>query len=410
MKRLLATLCTFALCATIFVPISAEATDPGIVNAILDINNSLMNESFNNQSTLTNISSNKQIEISLNTEAATANIRGDIVADLSGVVDRVICDDGIIGYVGTYEGTLLDGTSIIADVVYDSNDIFAAITLGPLTTDSFDLTLYGAFTDSLKEISTKYSSDIMTYRESALTPINSEDDLTPAPFVQGETVYQGSDLANADDNSTYMVGQTSFYFAEELRNQGVMSVYAKVNTKCSRVEDYLIDVEGFRDSLVVYPDTFNISICGNNADLHAIENTYLPKDGSTSATITIPIYGGPVVGLQFISFKTKMSSTDVTTSRYSSSSPYPNNKVSWDIYKKYGWTPTDTDGSPSTDTGMVASADYTYGGNISTSRTTSMTAKTSIRYEYQYTFGGSPMVLHLTTDEMSVTASLKIVP
>lgn len=104
-----------------------------------------------------------------------------------------------------------------------------------------------------------------------------------------------------------------------------------------------------------------------------------------------------------------MSSTDVTLGKYTSSSQH-NNKISWEIYKRFGWNPSDTDGNQSSEAGMPVSVEYNYAGNVSSSFDIYMNTKATIRYEYVYFVAGSGLTLHTTTGEMSVTTPLTIVP
>ena len=163
-------------------------------------------------------------------------------------------------------------------------------------------------------------------------------------------------------------------------------------------------------TIAAYPDTFNISICGNNNNLHAVTNSYIPQNNSKSATINIPVYGGSVVGLQFVPFKVTMSSTTVTTSRYSSSSQHPNNKLSWKIYQKHGWNPSTFDGGYSSKAGMTVASTYTYEGNVKANVKRSMTATGSIRYEYWIMIMGNLSSYHLQTGRMSKTTNVTIRP
>ena len=139
MKRTIALFCALALCTTITVPSSVIAADTGTVNASLNANNSLMEQAFSGFS-LDSSTNSRQIEISLNPESATVEISGDINATLAGSVDEVLCDDGSVGDVGVYDGHLSDGIPIIADIVYNEENVFAALTLGTLGDESFDLT------------------------------------------------------------------------------------------------------------------------------------------------------------------------------------------------------------------------------------------------------------------------------
>lgn len=409
MKRTFALLCTITLCATLMTPAFAAANTSNTVDAVLNVNTDLMKQAFN-KPTPYNSAGSQQIGIVLNTEAATAEITGDIDTTLAGSVNEIICNDGNVGYIGVYDGWLPDGTPVIADVIYNADDVFATVTLGTLGADNFSVTFYGELTDSLKAISNKYTQETEEYHQ-FISDGDDKGELTPVPYVQGKTDYQGSDDAYIGKSSKYHIGNMSFYLAEELKNQGTMEVITKVNTDCDGVNDYLVDEMGFNDTtLIVYPDTFDITIHGNHDDLHNITDSYLPKEGSTSATVTIPIYGGKYVGLQLLSFTFKMSSTDVSFSRHTSDSSYPNNEINWEIYRKNGWNPWDTDGDESTETGIIVNAAYTYGGNLSSSRYTSMTSTASIRYEYQYNLSGTGVPLHVWTDEMSVSSNINILP
>lgn len=409
MKRIFALLCAVALCATFMAPAFAVVNTSDTVDAVLNVNTSLMEQAFNKPATRNNADS-QQIEIVLNTEAATAEITGDIDVALTGSVEEIICDDGTVGYIGVYDGWLPDDTPVIADVLYNSDDVFATLTLGTLGADNFSLTFYGELTDSLKAISNKYTQEMAEYHATT-SDTDDEGELTPTPYIDGKTTYQGSDDIYEGKSSNYHVGKMSFYFPNELRNQGNAFVITKVNTDCDGVSDYLVDELGFDDkTLLVYPDTFNITIHGNNDDLYCLTESYLPKEKTTSSTVQIPIYLGSVVGFQTHDFTVTMSSTDVSFSRHTPDSIYPSNEINWEIYKRYGWNPWDTDGDESTWTGMVVNATYTYGGNLSSSRYTSLTSTSNIRYEYQYSVSGTSVPLHITTDDMSVSANINILP
>ena len=147
----------------------------------------------------------------------------------------------------------------------------------------------------------------------------------------------------------------------------------------------------------------------NDEIMHAVTNSYLPQNNSTSATIDIPVYA-PIIGLQFISYNIIMSSTTVTPSRYSNSSPHPNNILTWNIYRQNGWNPWDYDGSHSTSTGMTVQATYTYEGNVLGVITRSLTSTGSIRYEYLHEINGSYQTLHMSTSTMNLLTTLLMYP
>lgn len=418
MKKIISLIIVFAVCfQLVAVTLAAESkVDPEATEAILTINENLMAQSFrqdkkNGVRGSVGESDYSQIEVSLNTDAKSVAISGPFDVILTGCVEDISYNN-IEGYIGVYEGSLDDGTHIIVDAVYTAEEVFVAITLGFLGTEDFAVMFYGDLTNRLKLISNMHAAEVCANQETS--DDNLVADVAPetvaVPYVQAETIFQGTSSVYSDVSARYLFGVTSVYHADELRNQGVMPIYAKVNTQCDVVEEYLINEEDFSGTLTVYPDTFNISICGNDNNLHAINNTYTPESNSTSATISIPVYGGSVIGLQFISHDILMTSTNVTVSKYTTTSQHPNNKVSWEIYKRFGWGSSETDGYPSSEAGMVVSADYTYSGNVSSSFDVYMNTKSSIRYEYTQYILGNSITLHLSTNEMSATTLLSIVP
>lgn len=394
-----------------------------LIKATLNRNDGLMREAFEEApETLQRVADNS-VSFEIDIEQKTLKLDGAYDVMLSGDIEQVLVDD-ITGYVGVFEGKLSDGTAVITDATFTDSELFAVITVGSLGVNDPAILFYGQLTDTLGSIADKHSEEVIIQRNlekrqgNGVAEYSIEDEANEAdtdrtsidtgimPLVDAATKFQGYDTA---PNAGYSFGVLSLFHADELRNQGVMTTYTKVNTKCTQVENYLKNVQGFTaGSLVVYADTFDISICGNNDKLHAVPNAYLPQNNTTTATLTIPVYAGEVLGVQTIDFQITMSSTSVTTSKYSPNSN-PNSKVSWNIYQRYGWNPNTFDGGYATENGMVGEASYTYEGNVSDSFTTTMTATGRIRYEYQYTYAGSTMTLHLTTDEMSVNSSLVIV-
>ena len=169
-RVLFSALAFFAILTVVLL--SVAVPDTGTVHAVLNVNSSLMEQTFNKPSSDNHTGHNEQISVSLNTEAATIEISGDIEAALEGTVDKVTCDDGSIGYVGVYDGELSDGTTIVADVVYNEDDVFAAITLGTLGGGGFNITFYGEFTEPLKAISNKNAENAAESRakEAAANP------------------------------------------------------------------------------------------------------------------------------------------------------------------------------------------------------------------------------------------------
>jgi hypothetical protein len=185
-----------------------------------------------------------------------------------------------------------------------------------------------------------------------------------------------------------------------------------VNTNTDGVESYLVNELGYNSNTIVsvYPDTFNVSLCGNNSYFHAVSGTYTPENSSTSATILVPYYL-PKIGFNTTSYNLVMSSTTISVSPYtSSSSKYPNNRVSWEIYRRYGWNSSEFDGDYSTDNGISVSASYQFEGNPSSTFYTSVTGTATIRYEYYVMVGSDSLTLHFTTTTATYVTSLSILP
>lgn len=334
---------------------------------------------------------------------------------LHGTYDEVQAGS-INGYIGVYEGlvmavdesteTLVDtATPIIADITFNESEMFVALTLGYAAETTKPIILFfGEISEDIAATSNAYATQTLNAAQAHAQ----EEYSTSATSVDATCRLQGYTY---DKMGTHMCGVLSIFHANELRNQNSMTTYVKVNTKSDLVEDYIEDDLGFgEDTLFACADTFNISICGNHDDFHAVVNSYSPQDSATTSTIYVPVYGGDVIGLQIFSFETTMSKTTVTPSKYSSDSGHPNNKLSWYMYKKNGWNPDTFDGGYLTEKGMAVSAYYTYEGNVTSNLSRTMTATASIRYEYWVMVVDTLYSFHLTTDTMSVTSSVTICP
>ena len=393
------------------------------VSKELHQNQDIVNEIFGEKaSNRYDSSSIAEIDISKDKKTATISLNyggSKSNAILSGYYNQVEID-GEIGYVGVYEGFLsplqnkslaLDSEGmlpVIADITFSSSEMFAVITLGYATeTMNPDILFYGDYSSRIAQFSNENAKLTLSKAEEQASQNDGDEDVQPLR-VDGTCRYKGSTSVYM---GSHLAGRLSVFHANELRNQGNMSAYAKVNTNSSAVKDYIIDDLGFGSyTVTAYPDTFNISICGNHNDFHAVTNSYTPQNNSTSATISIPVYGGSVIGVQFISFDITMSSTTVTPSKYSSSSQHPNNKLSWSIYKRNGWNPGTFDGDYTTETGMTVSSTYTYEGNVTSNLSRSMTSTGSIRYEYWIMIMGNLSSYHVSTSTMSKTTYVTICP
>jgi len=428
MKKYISFLLALTLCFSLFSTTTsanssiASANDSNyFVSKTLIQNAAIMDEVFGEKAQdRYDKESSAQISIGHDKKSATVTLsyKGTVsTAVLNGAFETINSADGT-GYVGVYEGfispiqkrTLALNENgqlpIIADITFTDSNIFAILTLGYANeTNNPDILYYGDYSTQLASISNANATRSL---EEAQLQQAAENESVSVAAVDGTCKFQGYEPVYFGNR---MAGVLSVFHADELRNQGNMSTYVKVNTKSSLVENYIKDDLGYgSNTMMAYPDTFNISICGNNNNLHAVTNSYTPQNNSTSATISIPVYGGSVIGLQFVSFDVTMSSTTVTTSKYSSSSPHQNNKLSWAIYRRNGWNPDTFDGGYTTESGMTVASTYTYEGNVTSNVTRSMTATGSIRYEYWIMIMGNLSSHHLSTDTMSKTTNVTIRP
>lgn len=386
-------------------------------------NASIMNELWGEETSNRYDSGSKAIiEISENKETATVSLEyagTENTAVLKGNYNQVTVDDEI-GYVAVYEGvfsSIPDGSlalnpenmlPVIVDVTFSDSEMFAAITLGYATEVANPCILfYGEYSDKIARFSNENASRTLSKAEESIARHDNNEKELPLR-IDGTCRYKGSTSVYM---GAHLAGRLSVFHANELGNQGNMSTYVKVNTDSSSVKDYIENDLGFGSyTVTAYPDTFNISMCGNHNDFHAVTNSYTPQNNSTAATISIPVYGGSVIGVQFISFDVTMSSTTVTPSKYTSSSNHPNNKLAWNIYKRNGWNPGTFDGDYSTQTGMTVSSTYTYEGNVTNNLSRSMTSTGSIRYEYWIMIMGNLSSYHVSTNTMSKTTYVTICP
>lgn len=384
----------------------------------LSQNSVLMNETFNNQMQIYSHSCNfAQIDICSDKKVVQISLTYNEIhynAILKGICNEVNAEE-TSGFVGVYEGSLIPvrngdfiseqsaNIPIIADITFTNTEMFAILTLGYVTSTEKPVILFlGDFTESIAQVSTIHA-------ERSLAEVkvrNSETEMITPMSVDGTCKYQESEAAYAGN---YMVGVLSIFHADELKNQGNMSTYAKVNTRTYDMEKYIEEDIGL-NAISVYADRFDVSICGNHNSFHAVTNSYLPQDGSTSETINIPVYLGSVIGLQLIPFELEMTSTTVSTSKYSSTSPHPNNKITWSISKLTGWNSDTFDGGYGTEKGMTVASTFTYEDNVTSDISQSMSATAVIRFQYVTMVAGKLVTHHLSSETMSLTSNITICP
>lgn len=428
MKKWISLLLMFAICFSVFsnnVLANSSFTEetnpkPYITKRLMQ-NIDIMNEVFETKDK-EQYDEKSYIELKIPLDKKTVELTlsygGNVSATtLYGTYSEVKYADSV-GYVAVYEGFISpipnrtlalssDGkVPLIVDITFTDSDAFAALTLGYATETLYpDIIFFGDYSAQIANISN--ANAVRSLEEAQIKKIVEVEETT-SKAVDGTCKFQGYDSIYFGSK---IVGVLSVFHADELRNQGNMSTYVKINTKSTAVKNYIKDDLGFgSNTMMAYPDTFNVSVCGNNNNFHAVTNSYTPQNNSTSATINIPIYAGSVVGLQFIPLDITMSSTTVTPSKYSSSSPHLNNKISWEIYKRNGWNPNTFDGGYTSDSGMSVASTYTYEGNVTSNISRNMTSTGSIRYEYWISILGNLSSYHLSTGTMSKTTSVTICP
>ncbi len=156
MKHITALLCILLLCVTLGGCRAGTMGEVETVHAVLTVNETLMAEAFREPHEVE--PEHRQIEITLDTKAATATLNGEPDVILPGRVEKYICSDRSIGYVGVYEGELADGKHVIADVTYNAEDVF--VTLSVKTKDSLEFIIYGEITKSIQKISDQRTKEV----------------------------------------------------------------------------------------------------------------------------------------------------------------------------------------------------------------------------------------------------------
>ncbi len=308
LKRIIGVLLCLCIFSQLTGAIAVDLTYPNAaISSTLNKNTELMESVFSDNSLNsmnTAKTGNTSLELSINPKDSSASILltlNNIVykTELKGTIEEVPANS-LIGYVGVFEGFIDNGDiifsqsgksqlPIIANVTFTDSEMFAALTIGyadEINTPT--IIFYGDFTKDIATISTTYAENAMRahVEENALR----YDQAPGIAAVAGETVLMGTASATL---SSYEAGRLSVFHAQELLNQGVMSTYVKVNTKSSNVLSYVKNVLGYGGrALVAFPDAFNISMCGNDNNLHAIANSYLPQNNVTKTTLDIPVYLG----------------------------------------------------------------------------------------------------------------------
>lgn len=396
--------------------------DDTYVSGSLVINNAFMGQSSADEYIDLDVENNS-VEISIGANKESVELTFDYndvnyTAVLYGTYNEISTESGI-GYVGVYYGyaspasdtdsTLNDVSNIplVADITFDNTDIFAVLSLGYVSgTSNPDILFYGDFSDKIRDIASINSTQ---YMERMQTEPIYENNLVPLPRTDGTPKLQGVDPAVYvyDDSVT---GILSVYHSDQLINQGNMSVYAKVNTNCEAIKNIM--QESNENGTVTYAcaDRFNISIIGRN-QLHILTNSYVPQNAQTSVNIIVP-YFTEITGFGTIDIPIVTSTTSVTTSRNPSSSQYPDNMITWELYKLGGWDPDDYDGIHSSPKGMGVCSTYTLEGNVTNPMNALIEVEAVISYAYSLitsaVVGGTTLTLHTQSEPLSTSTLVEI--
>ncbi|MGN1047538.1 MAG: hypothetical protein ACI4QZ_02910 [Eubacteriales bacterium] len=360
-----------------------------------------------------------QIDCSINNLVNSKEATGN----LSMVVNNKIVSTNVIGtieyfsqkngYVGVLDGfALIDNVveSITLDFMYiNKNNNFTALTIGCAGDILPQIVFLGEYTDELSELSTLNTNKILAEKNDDVL-LDSYTELSETNnSVDATTRFQATSTKVVSGYETVTI---SLYHADELRNQSSMSVYAKVNSHSDSFKEYLKDVHGYdasQSSLIVYPDSYMIEVVGADKFLHS--NGFVsPTAGTTSQTMTFPAYL-PYVGFFTFGVPITMTSTTVDFRGVAVNAIYDDNIITWNIYKRYGWSQSTLDGYYDDAAGGIVRAGFTYESDVTSNITSTMGAYGQIRYEYVYTpFLASPITLHMWTDKVLCVDDFTIVP
>jgi hypothetical protein len=351
---------------------------------------------------------------------------------LSGRLFSTEDDNGVCGYVGGLNGLIYNDRPatyrngleryvnneyymqrVVLDINYipKSGDNFSTLTIGSIGQTVPTILFFGDYTDALQKITAKYIK--ISNTRSAASDIKTDTEVT-AYAVDGDLRFQSKAYVNTSNG---YVACVSLYHANELRNQGNMTVAAKVNSNSLNFRNYLKYSLGFNvpgSTIITYPDSFNIEIVGADGKLHSTRSV-APNNSQTTVNFPLTVYI-PRYGWITIDIPITMSSTSVAYRPVAVNPIFSDSIVTWDIFKRYGWNLQDMDfvtANPEKEnTGMRVKSIYTYEGNVTNSFKTSMGAYGSIRYEYSYYLPGvpNPSISHMWTSEALTANSLTIVP
>lgn len=323
------------------------------------------------------------------------------------------------GYIGHYVGYVtphkddavlvplipFGETSLFTSVnaVFCDDEMFFTLVIGTISNDHDPIVrAYGVHTDKIKSVANEYAN---MRKLSCIADYESVDQNIIPTSIDAELVYQNSsDIMK----NNLMLGQVSVFHANELRNQGSMTVYAKVNSNYKNANTYARNYFGLTetDISVATPTYVNLQIKSGDPYLHVNNQNYSPKTGNTSYSILVPYY------VKYPpAFATITITTSSTTVKTSGTSPYNNQNIELSTSRSIGLS--GIDGTYATKTGCPLNVEYKYeGSNVSTAKTANLTATAYLSYDIivEDSIYGTQHVYTFTTATTSCKTSVKVLP
>lgn len=332
---------------------------------------------------------------------------------LYGETEEVQTANGVSGYIGVYTGDLFSNTNsifdmdcpVLANVISDGLDMFAAVTIGWAGEEEVPVVLYyGELSEKLGRIGETFS------KAGGIDDFKQEEVAISTQATVDATLWQQKTQNMLAGTTT--IGKMSVYHANELSSQGTMLSYLKVNVDEEASESYIKNDLGYKSTFVsVVPDTVKGSMCALKTDVVVLPNAYTPAAGTTSFEAKIPAVD---VNLGFAVYSMNITLTKVTTDELQFTSSSANdNGVEWELYKKAGWHPGEigfTTNYPDSRYGAAMKLAFTYQGSTSSSIPTSIESKASIRYAYQLDTDGYVLTYNIWTTPASMKSNVSLVP
>ncbi len=314
--------------------------------------------------------------------------------------------DDMNGYVGVFDGTIVINDvqeHLTVDLLYISNsENYAIVTIGCADETAPLITFYGEFTDQIGELSEE--NYVKVFSEANVEVCDTDI----MPLVNAATDFKATGSATSGGYDTATV---TVCFADELRNQGIMRVYAKINSHTENFKKYITETQGWgaNDGLYACPDSYKVEIIGTEQNLHQAGD-HFPDSNTTVDYLKVPVLVPGLGIVDWYAYTYTVSSTSVSC-RGAANSAVHDNIITWNVYKSGGWSPSVMDGYYDSTGGSIVHVNYTYAGNVTSNRSTTLGAGGEVRYMYSYVNEyGVSVVQHMWSSYAACGASLTIVP